>query len=425
MSSVKKVKNDGLEKSFNVRVPNEYFIKKYEDEIVKIQKNIKIDGFRKGHVPADVIKNKFSVKVLSDTCEDVINEEVKKIIDENGFTLATRPKIDIKEYDEKKDLEFEVAFELLPEIPNIDFGKIKLKKQNIKVSKKDIEDEKLHILRNKANWNERDKSSELGDKVKIDFLGKINGEAFEGGKSENYDLILGSKSFIDTFEEQLVDKKSGDEVTVKVKFPENYNKKELAGKNAVFEVKIKSVSAPEFPELTDDYLKNNFNIDNYEEFEKAIEKELKNAFDRSAKNLLNKNIINWLKSSVKIELPKSIVEDELKRVINDKMTASENKEAKKKVEDDVKVSLVLGDLAKKNNINAEKSEIIQEIYKISSAYPEQQKMLVDYYTKNQYMLNQISSQIIENKVLDYIVDKANLDEVDISIDEFIKQQHNN
>jgi trigger factor len=420
MSSIKKIKNDELSKSFKVVVDNKDFLTEYNNKVLNIQKDIKLDGFRKGKVPEKIIKEKYSGTILSETAELIINGEIKKISDENKFELAKQAKVDIKNLATDKDLEFEVSFELLPEIPEIKYNKINLKQQNIIVSKKDLEDEKLHILRNKAEWKKVEESAKDGDKVKIDFNGKIDGVEFEGGKSKDYDLILGSKSFIDTFEDQLIGKKTGDELDVKVAFPENYGKQELAGKKAVFEVKINAVLRAELPKLTDEFIKENFNIENLEKFEETIGKELKNAYGKTAKNKLKSDIFDYLDKNIEFNLPDSILEDEIKRNTNDKSTEEDKRKAEEKAEREVKLGLIINNIAKKNDITTSKEEVIREVYKSVSMYPGQQQQMVDFYLKNQYLMNQIASQVIENKVVDYIINQINIENVDITIDDFVK-----
>ena len=205
--------------------------------------------------------------------------------------------------------------ELYPEIPAIDYKKIKLEKEKVEISDKEIEESQKRILKNFLQWVEQENTykAEKGDKVNINFLGKIDGKPFDGGKAENYDLELGSKSFIDTFEDQLIGAKTGDEITVKVSFPENYHSKELAGKPATFDVKINSVSTPGEQEVNDEFIKKNLNIENLEKFHEMIKKELTSIYERGSKNKIKNAIFEWLKKNVKIELPKTIVDEEFNR----------------------------------------------------------------------------------------------------------------
>ncbi|MDD2840086.1 MAG: trigger factor [Rickettsiales bacterium] len=439
MTEIKKIFDKGLEKKFSIKIKSVELDKAIEEQGLKQQKTLKVDGFRKGKVPLDFIKNKYSALLLSETAEGLVDKNVSDLIKENKLNLITRPKIDVKTLELGKDFEFEVSFELFPEIPEIKYSKINLKKQKVQVAKKDIEEGKHRLIKSKATWKEQDKEykANTGDKVKIDFLGKIKNVPFEGGKAEGYDLELGSKSFIDNFEEQLVGKKAGDAIDVKVKFPKEYHKKELAGEPAVFEVKIQSVSKPEVPALTDEFLKENFGIENIDRLEEMIEKELSSMYENASKNKLKNDIFDWIKKNVKIEMPKSAVEEEFNKqweqVENElktnpnKFKTEKDKEKEKELvkenaEDSIKLGLILSEIGKANNIKVSDAEIIAELRKRASVYPGQEQMIIDFYMKNKNALNQITGSLLEDKVIDFIAGKINIEEENLSIEDFMKAQ---
>ena len=440
MTEVKKVLDKNLEKKFEVKVSADEMNKEIDKEAVKQQGKIKIDGFRKGKVPVEFIKSKYSAMLLSDAAEDIVEKNVSGLIKENNFNLITRPKIDVKNLEVGKDFEFSITFELFPEIPEIKYNKINLKRQKVKIDKKDVEEGKNRLLKTRAKWKEEDKdyAAKQGDRVKIDFLGKLKGEPFEGGKAEGYELELGSKSFIDTFEDQLIGKKAGDEVEVKVVFPKDYHKKELAGQPAVFEVKVHGVSSAELPELNNDFLKENFNIENIDKLEEMIEKELSSMYDNASKNKIKNDVFEWLKKNVKVELPKSVVdeefnrqwapiEDELKtnpnKFKNDKEKEKEMEEIRQNAEDSVKLGLILSEIGKANNIKVEDTEVIDEIRKRAMAYQGQEQMIIDFYMKNKSALNQITGLLLEDKVIDFICQQAVVEDIIMSVEDFLKQNN--
>lgn len=440
MTEVKKIFDKGLERKFSVKVKSSEVDKSIEKQSLKQQETLKVDGFRKGKVPLDFIKNKYSALLLSESAEDLVNENISKIIKENTLNLIARPKVDVKTLEIGKDFEFEVSFELFPEIPEIKYNKINLKKQKVQIAKKDIEEGKNRLAKSKAIWKEQDKEykANLGDKVKIDFLGKIKDVPFDGGKAEGYDLELGSKSFIDNFEEQLVGAKADDKIDVKVKFPKEYHKKDLAGEQAVFEVKIHSVSKPETPELTNDFLKENFNIENIEKLEEMIEKELSSMYENASKNKLKNDIFEWIKKNVKIEMPKSAVEEEFNRqwaqvenelktnpnkFKDDKEKEKEKESIRENAEDSIKLGLILSEIGKANDIKISDAEVVEELRKRASVYPGQEQMIIDFYMKNKNALNQITGNLLEDKVIDFISTKINLEEENLSVEDFMKAQN--
>lgn len=438
MTNIKKVSDKDLELKFEISVSVDELKQEMEKEAEKQQKTLKIDGFRKGKVPLSVIKNKYSALILSESAENLVENTINKIIDENKYALISRPKIEIKTLESDKDFEFTATLELYPEIPAIDYKKMKLEKEKVEISDKEIEESQKRILKNFLQWVEQENTykAEKGDKVNINFLGKIDGKPFDGGKAENYDLELGSKSFIDTFEDQLIGAKTGDEITVKVSFPENYHSKELAGKPATFDVKINSVSTPGEQEVNDEFIKKNLNIENLEKFHEMIKKELTSIYERGSKNKIKNAIFEWLKKNVKIELPKTIVDEEFNRqwaeverdlsknpnkFKDEKEKEEEKDKIRKEAEESIKLGLILSQIGKENNIQVQETEIIEEIRKRAASMPGQEQMFVDFYLKNKTALNQITGSILEDKVIDFIADKADTKEVVVSVEDLKKE----
>ena len=437
MTNIKKISDKNLELEFEITVPLDEFNQEINKELEKQQKTLKIDGFRKGKVPLNVIKNKYSALILSETAENLVEKTINQIIDENKYNLISRPQIEVKVLEMDKDFEFKATLNLFPEIPEIKYEKIKLKKQKAEVNDEEINKAKDRILKNFAKWVEQDKEYQAknGDKVKIDFLGKLKGEPFEGGKGENYDLELGSKSFIDTFEDQLLGKKAGDEVEVKVTFPKNYHSEKLAGQPAVFEVKVHSVSTAEKQDITDEFVKENLGLESIEKLNEAITKELTSLYTKTTRNKLKEDIFEWLKKNVKVELPKKIVEEEFNRqwaqterdmknnpnkFKDDKEKDKKKKEVEQNAEESIKLGLILSEIGKKNNIQVQEAEVIEEIRQRASTMPGQEQMIVDFYLKNKPALNQITGSLLEDKVVDFIVSKANTEEVILTPDELMK-----
>lgn len=435
MTEIKKIYDKNLEMKFSIEVKADELNKAIELEAEKQQKTLKVDGFRKGKVPLDFIKNKYSAVLMSDAAENIVNDNISKIIKDNNLNLISRPKVDVKTLEIGKDFKFEITFELYPEVPEIKYNKISLKKQKVQISPKDIEEGKNRLLKSKTSWEEKedDYKAQNGDKVKIDFLGKINDVPFEGGKAEGYDLELGSKSFIDNFEDQLIGAKAGDEIDVKVNFPKDYHKKDLAGQPAVFEVKVHKVSSPKTPELTDEFLKENFNIESIKKLEEMIENELSSMYENASKSKLKSQIFDWLKKNVKLELPKSAVDEEFNRQWESELKSNPNKytdekekekaqeEIRENAEDSIKLGLILSEIGKANKIEVSQNEIIAELRKMASYYPGQEKMIIDFYMKNKNALNQITGNLLENKVVDFIIGKVNIEEEVVSLEDFNKK----
>lgn len=432
MTNVKLISDEKLKKKYEVSVPFIDIEKLVEKKAEEKQKTVKLDGFRPGKVPLETVKSKFSAALIAECAEDVVDEEVKKIIEKDNLNLISRPEIDIFEYPTKDvDFKFTASFELFPEIPDIKFEKIQLTKKVVKLSDEDIQKSLDTEVKFKSDWKEQDESytTKDGDKVKINFLGKIDGVPFEGGEAKNYELQLGSKSFIDNFEEQLIGKKIGDKVEVQVKFPEEYGKKELSGKPATFDVEILGIKTPEPIELTDENAKEHFGVENIEELRNSIKDQLIKTYETMSMNQMKSQIFDWITGNVKINLPEKLVDEEYNRQWkslenelegkDEKEKEKEKKELRKSAEDSIKIGLVFSEIGKNNNIKIDNTEIVEHIRKIASAYPGVEQTFIDFYSKNKQFLNELTGRLLEEKIVNFIISKANVKEESVSSKEFI------
>ena len=300
-----------LKKDFHVIIPRQLIETKVNDYIEKVRGNFSLKGFRKGQVPAAVIKEKYEASIMADESDKIINDTVKKIVTDNNIKLALTPKIDIKTFEAGKDVEFTAVMELYPQVPEVELNKIKVIKRDSEISAADLDESLTKLLKFYRKWNPKAASekAKLGDSVNIDYLGRIDKVEFEGGAAKGYQLELGSKSFIDDFEEQLVGKKAGDEVRVKVKFPKEYQKEEFAGKAAEFEVKINEVLAAEMPEINEEFIKNNFGLESKAKLEEAVKKQIADNYQSMERNLFKKELFDFLNKKHDFELPAGLVEE--------------------------------------------------------------------------------------------------------------------
>lgn len=304
---------------FTVELDQAKFEEAINKAYFKVKKQVNIPGFRKGHAPRKIIEANYGVEVFYEDALDIlIPEAYEKGITELGLEPIDQPSVDVKkiEKDQPVILEFSVETKPIPELGNLEYVEI-TKLTN------DVKDEEIdRVLKQEQNKNVietqvDDRPAELGDKVKIDFKGFVNDEAFAGGEAKDYDLILGSNTFIPGFEDQIVKHEVGEEFDVNVKFPEDYNQKDLAGKDAVFKVKLKSITKSEYPNLDDEFAKDVSEFDTLDEYKESIRKDLE---DRKAKEneiaQQNEAIENLIKIS-KVNAPKAMVEHELSHQVED------------------------------------------------------------------------------------------------------------
>lgn len=434
---VKTIFDKKLKKDYQITVPYKLIEDKINNAAAEIRKTLNLKGFRKGQVPLEIIKQKYGQSIMADESDKIVSQQVRKIITDNNLKIALQPKIDLKVFEDKKDLECTASIELFPEVPAIDFDKIKVTKRELDITASDIEEGINKLLKFYRTWDKQDESykAKMGDAVNIDYTGRIDKKEFEGGASKDYQLELGSKSFIDDFEEQLVGKKAGAEVKVKVKFPKEYHSAEFAGKAAEFEVKINSVLTAKMPEITDEFIKNNFGLESKAKLEEAIKKQLVDSYEGNSKNMFKKELFDFLNKKYDFDLPEGLVEEQLKNLWNEveeELKANpekfKNEKEKEKARDEkrdiakrmIRCGIILSEVAQNNKIEANNEDINKELGKILARFPNQEKIVLEFYQKNPSAVQQLKGSIIEEKAVDFIIAKPSIEKKKISIKDFDK-----
>jgi trigger factor len=438
---IKNILDKKLKKTYQVVVPYSEIEARINKVVEDIRKNYKLDGFRKGQVPTNIIKQKYEASIMAEESEKIINETSKKIVDENKLKLALAPQVDVKTFEPKKDFEYSVTMELFPSVPEIDLNKVKVVKREVEIGKAEIADFISKITKYHRKWDKQAENykAKNGDAVNIDYVGKIDKEAFEGGSAQGHQLELGSKSFIDNFEEQLVGKKAGDEVKVKVKFPKEYQNAKYAGKAAEFEVKINSVLTGTDPELNDEFVKNNFGLENLAKLEEIAKTQVEGNYTNLSKNLFKKDLFDFFNKKYDFDLPEGLVEEQLKNIWveveeelktnpdkfkNDKEKEKAKDEKRKLAERMIRNGIILSDLSDKNKLTVNNNDLIAEVNKKASQFPGQEKMVAEYYQKNPSAIQSLRGQILEDKAIDFILEKAAIEIKKISTKDFDKITNN-
>lgn len=433
---VKELKSKGLKREFSITIGvddlNEKKIKKLQD----IASKAKIDGFRPGKVPTAHIEKLYGQSVMVEVIEEKVTEASQTVLHDRNLRAAVKPDVkldtDMNDVIEKnKDLIFTMNCEVLPEIEIIDFSKIKLDKPVSKPKEKDIKDALDYLAKQNKSFKEASEKtkSKDGDQVTLDYVGKIDDIAFDGGTAKDANLVLGSKSFIDNFEDQLVGLKKGDKKLVKVKFPDNYQSSDLAGKEATFDVEIKKVSKAEESKVNDDLAKS-LGMENLKDLKKNLEERIQQDFDSAARMKLKDSLLDALEKKHKFELPESMVNQEFDQMWNQLQQQLEQqkkelkdlelseKEIRKNYteisEKRVCTGLLIAEIGKQNNIQLEDNDINKALQMEMQKYPGQEKEILDYYQKNQDAIRQLTAPVFEDKVIDFILEKVDLKDVKVS-----------
>ena len=415
--------NEGLKRGYSIKLTAAELDKKVNEKLQEAQPDVEMKGFRKGKVPLALLKRQFGQRILGEAMQETIDGAMSKHFEDSGDRPALQPNIEMQngeKWKEGDDVEVSMTYEALPSIPDVDFSKIKLQKLVVKSDKAAV-DEALDNLASSANdFKDRKKGSKAkdGDQVIIDFLGTVDGEAFEGGSSEDYPLVLGSNSFIPGFEEQLIGCKAGDDKNVKVTFPDDYGSKDLAGKNAEFACKVKNVKEP-VPAKINDELATKFGAEDLKALKTQISERLESEYGGAARAVMKRQLLDALDKKVKFELPPSLVEAEAKQIAHqlfhdenpdieghDHEEVKPSKEHNKLAERRVRLGLLLAELGQKAEVEVSDAEMTQAIMAQSRQYPGQEKEFFEFIQKNQQMQQQLRAPIFEDKVVDHIFEQA-------------------
>ncbi len=415
--------NEGLKRAYSIKLSADELDTKVNEKLHEAQPDVEMKGFRKGKVPIALLKRQFGQRILGEAMQETIDGAMSKHFEDSGDRPAMQPNIEMQngeKWKEGDDVEVSLTYEALPAIPDVDFSKIKLQKLVVKSDKAAV-DEALDNLASSANdFKDRKKGSKAkdGDQVVIDFVGTVDGEAFDGGSSDDYPLVLGSNSFIPGFETQLVGCKAGEDRKVNVTFPEEYGSKDLAGKDAEFACKIKHVKEP-VPAKINDELATKFGAEDLKALKTQISERLESEYGGAARAVMKRQLLDALDKKVKFELPPSLVEAEAKQIAHQlfhdenpdiKDHEHENieptKEHNKLAERRVRLGLLLAELGQKAEVEVTEAEMTQAIMAQSRQYPGQEKEFFDFMQKNEQMQQQLRAPIFEDKVVDHIFEQA-------------------
>lgn len=423
--SVKIEKQDNSKVVLEFTMSKEDFNKNLDKAFAKNAKYFKAPGFRNGKVPRAIVEKMYGETVLFDSViEDTVDEEYRIAIEENNLEVVSKPELDIKQIGKDKDLIYTVTVFVKPEAIVKDYKGIEVKKFNTKVSKKDI-DNALEQARDKnaRTVTVEDRALEMKDISTIDFEGFVDGVAFEGGKGENFELTIGSGQFIPGFEEQLVGMKIGEEREINVKFPDEYHAENLAGKDAMFKVKLISIKSKVLPELDDEFAKDISEFDTLEEYKKDVEKKLKEEKEKLAEADKEAQAIEKIVENTEVNIPDSMIEDQMEQMVEQfnanlsyqglnletyckylGTTVEAFKETlKPQATKDVKLKLALEYIAKAENITATDEDINAKIDELAKEYGNEN---ADSLKNNENIKKYMSERVLQDKTLKVVLDNV-------------------
>lgn len=433
---ITELKSEGLNKSYKVVIENKEFEKEVDAKLAKLAKQVKIQGFRAGKAPMSMIKKKYQGEAMSEALDEAIRNGSNKVMLENKLRPATQPAIKIVAFGEGKDVEFDMDVEVLPEIKLGDFSKISLDKFVAEVPAEEVDKAVSYLANARKETTVVDgKKAQKGDTVMIDFVGSVDGVEFNGGKGDNYPLELGSGSFIPGFEDQLIGAKAGDKIDVKVKFPENYHAKDLAGKDSVFVVTVKEVREPKAVEINDELAKS-LGAESLDKLKETLSSKIKADYENASRMKLKRHLLDALDKEYKFDVPNSLVDAEYKAIVEQYEQAKKynqlDEEEKNKKEADlfkeykdiairrVKLGLLLSEVGQEAKITIKPEDINAAIMNEAKKYPGQEQMVLDYYLKNKQAVEALKAPIFEEKIIDHVLSTVKLNEKKVSVEDLYK-----
>lgn len=430
--------SDGLKREFKIVVPADDLKRKVDGRLEELSKTVHLPGFRPGKVPRTLLQKKYGPAVMGEVLERAVSDASSQAITERGLRPAVTPKVDIKTFSEGADLEYTLAFELLPDVKPMDLGGLEIERVKAAPGDGEVQTalERLAESRRETKPLAEDRPAQKGDVLVIDFEGTVEGKALPGMAAKDHHLELGSNQFVPTFEDQLVGHSRNENVALKVTFPKEYVNDQLAGKEAEFKVLIKEIRE-KLPVAVDEALAQSMGFDDLETLRKAIRDQLGRDYGRVARNRLKRQVLDRLAAGHDFPVPQgmvdiefnaiwSTIEEERKRgLVDPGLTGKSDDEIKAEfraiAERRVRLGLLLSEIGRLNNIQVSQEEVNRALSDEARRFPGQERRVVEYYRQNPEALARLRAPIFEDKVVDFIIEMAKVTEREVPPEELLKE----
>ncbi|UTO28801.1 trigger factor [Bartonella harrusi] len=432
--------NEGLKREIKIVVPARDLEEKLNERLDGTKGKIKLNGFRPGKVPAGYLKKMYGKSFMAEILNEIVSDAPHSILAERSERSALQPQIDIDEneqiLDGKADFVFSLKYEVLPKFEIKDFENIEITREIATIPEQEIDDQVKKVLSSTRSYSPKDGLSEEGDRVTIDYLGKLEGVPFDGGADSDAQLVLGSKQFIPGFEEQLVGVKVGDTKTISVKFPDNYNAVHLAGKNAEFDITVKAVSRPDALKI-DDEAAQKVGLESLSRLREVVRGQIESQYGSMTRQKIKRQILDALDADYNFEIPEGLLEIEFNNIwaqVNDDL-----KKAGRSFEDEgvteeqareeyrvlaqrrVRLGLVLSEIGLKVGVKVSEDELKAAVFDQVRQYPGQEKEIMDFFRKAPEAVANLRAPIFEEKVIDHLLARIKVTDKEVSVEELMKE----
>lgn len=434
---------EGLNRTFEVRVPASELQAKFDAKVDEIRPQMRLKGFRPGKVPATHVKRMYGRSIMGELVEDLVKQTNEKAIDDAEVRAASQPQMHWDtEIDSvlagEADLNYRFDIDIMPEFEPTDISTISIERPVADIPDEEVDESLKRLAEQNTKYEARGKTAKArdGDAVVIDFVGKIDGEAFDGGTAEEQAVVIGAGRFIPGFEEQLVGLKAGQETELNVTFPDDYPSENLAGKDAVFEVKVIEVRAPETPEIDDEFAQG-LGAEDLEALRDMFRSQISGQYDQASRQKAKRQLLDVLDERHSFDLPPTMVKQEFDQIWSQLMQEKDadrlSEEDKAKSDDELKdeytkiaerrvrLGLVLAEIGRLNSIQITEQEVQQAVIAQARQYPGQEREVIEFFQKNPDAMANVRAPIYEEKVVDHILEVANVTDKTVSKDELFAE----
>ncbi|WP_152045702.1 trigger factor [Aureimonas psammosilenae] len=442
---VKETTAEGLKRVIEVVVPATDLEARLQTRLHQAKDQAKLKGFRPGKVPLAHLRKTYGRSIMAEIINEILNDTPRNVIAERNERSAMRPEIEMSEdqaeaekvLNGKEDFRFTISYEMLPAFDLKDTSSIKVERPVVEIADEEVEEQVKRIAENARSFEPVEEEAKDGDRVTIDFVGKIDEEAFDGGTAADQNLVIGSKTFIPGFEDQLVGAKAGDERKVEVSFPEDYGAAHLAGKAAVFDVTVKSVARPVEEELNDEVAKK-LGIESLDRLRTVVREQIESQYGLATRQKVKRQLLDALDKDYDFDLPEKLVQAEFDNIWN--QVTRELEQAGKSFEDEetteekareeylglarrrVRLGLVLSEMGEKAGVQISEEELQRALFEQIRRFPGQEQQIYEFYQKNPEALASLRAPIYEEKVVDWLLTKIDVTDKTVSKEELMKEE---
>lgn len=441
---VKETKAEGLSREIEIVVPASDLEARLQTRLFEIKDQVKIKGFRPGKIPMNHMRKTYGRSVMAEIVNQIINETPRTVIAERNERSAMRPEIQMTEDEAEAekvlrgegDFRFTVSYETLPTFELKGTDAIKIERPVVEIADEEVEEQVKRIAESARTFQPKDGAAETGDRVTMDFVGKVDGEAFQGGTATDSNLVLGSGQFIPGFEDQLVGLSAGDTKNVELSFPEDYGASHLAGKAAVFEVTVKAVAKPDEMELNDELAKK-LGLESIDRLREIVRGQIESQFGQATRQKVKRQLLDALDADYSFELPSKLVEAEFNNIWaqvtreleqsgktfeqEDTTEEKAREEYKALAERRVRLGLVLSEIGEKAGVTVSDEELQRAVIEQVRQYPGQEQQVYDYFRNTPDAVQSLRAPIFEEKVVDHLLATVAVTDKTVTKEELMKE----